>query len=296
MVHITIKRLLREPLLHFLLIGVGLFLLYSQVGDPETGIDHRIVVTEADIERLGSLWERRWSRPPTGKERDRLIEDYIREEILYREALALGLEQDDTIVRRRMAQKMEFLFKDYAGQSEPTEDELQAFLDANADQFTESRRYTFTHVYLNRDRRGESVEKEAEQLLRHLRKQSGPVDAAQIGDRFMFQHHFNKQSEDQIARMFGTVFSTRLADLETGTWEGPVDSGYGVHLVYISHRTEPRLPDLAEIRDRVRTELMASRQREAEEAFYQQLRQRYEIVVKRQSEHPSGSAVAGPLR
>ncbi len=295
MIHTTLKRLLREPLLHFLLIGLGLFLLYSQVGDPETVVDHRIVITQADTERLASLWERRWSRPPTPKERDRLIKDYIREEILYREALALGLQQDDTIVRRRMAQKMEFLFKDFAVQPEPTDDELQAFLDAHPDQFTESRRYTFTHVYLNRDRRGESVEKEAEQLLSHLRKQSGPVDAAQIGDRFMFQHHFSKQSEDQIARMFGTVFSTRLADLETGTWQGPVDSGYGVHLVYLSHRTEPRLPDLAEIRDRVRTELTASRQREAEEAFYQQLRQRYEIVLERQSEHPSGSAVAGPL-
>ena len=159
-------KLLREPLVHFLVLGAALFLLYKIVADPVGDRSDRIVVTSGHIERLVEGWKRTWQRPPTRKELEGLIEDHIREEILYREARAMGLDRDDTIIRRRLRQKMEFLFEDLGAQANPSDEELQAFLDKNPDAFRVATRVTFSHIYLNRDRRGESATRDAERLLR----------------------------------------------------------------------------------------------------------------------------------
>ena len=148
-------RWLKEPLFHFLLIGAGLFVLFYQVSEPESDRPDRIEVTAGDIERMANLWARRWQRPPTAAELQGLIDAHVREEVLYREARALGLERDDTIVRRRMAQKMEFFFQDIAARKEPSEQELQEFLDSNSDRFRKPARVSLTQVYLNRDKRGD---------------------------------------------------------------------------------------------------------------------------------------------
>ncbi|UCB54392.1 MAG: peptidyl-prolyl cis-trans isomerase [Thiotrichales bacterium] len=274
------KNWLKEPLLHFLLIGAALFALFYQVADPEEVLDNRIIISETDIDRMITLFERKMQRLPTQQELNGLVDAQIREEILYREALAMGLDQDDTIVRRRMAQKVEFMFNDLVDISEPTEEELQRFLTENPDRFTEAARTSFVHVYLNADRRGQDVEADAQQLLQGLGSEQGPAVSADTGDPFMFGYEFEDQSDHQVSRMFGSEFVDSLNQLIPGRWQGPVVSGYGLHLVYIKQRSESWLPPLAEIRDSVMYEFLAERRQQANQAFYETLRERYEVIVE----------------
>jgi hypothetical protein len=272
--------ILKEPLLHFLLIGAGLFFLFSRVGDPVAGRVDRIVITGDDIDAMSTLWSRRWQRPPTAAELNGLIESRIREEVLYREAGILGLEKDDTIVRRRMAQKMEFLLADLAPQTESTEQELQAFLEENTERFQEPARYSFMHIFLSRDQRGEQVDEDARRVLDELRDPGRNADPLELGDPFMQGQQMVAYSEREVGRVLGRDFAQALPKLPVAQWQGPIESAYGGHLVYVYERAEPHMPALAEIRERVQSELMAERQRQANEAIFLRLRERYEIVIE----------------
>lgn len=281
------SRIFQEPLIHFLLLGAGLFLLFYRVADPvETQGPNHIVITRADTDRLSSQWQRQWQRPPTETEFEGLVEAFIREEILYREALQLGLDKDDVIIRRRLGQKLEFLFKDLAEQADPREEELQQFLADNPDKYALPGRFSFTHIYFNRDKRGAGTVDDARQALKKLNEQPRTVDAAALGDRFLYQYSFEGQSAAQIARIFGSDFSERLDDVEQGSWQGPIESGYGIHLVRISERTEPTEPSLAEVRDKVRWDVIAERRKEIDAAFYRELRQRYEVEFEGETDQP----------
>lgn len=275
------KRWLGEPLLHFLVIGAALFALFYQVADPEDLADNRIVISQADIDRMINLFERKLQRLPTQQELNGLVEAQIREEILYREALAMGLDRDDTIVRRRMAQKVEFLFNDLVEASEPGDAELERYRVDNAETFTEPARTSFVHVYLNADKRGARVDADAQQLLQALQREQDPVDPDVPGDAFMFGYAFESQSEGQVSRLFGREFAQSLAGLTPGQWQGPVASGYGLHLVFVQERTDARLPPLTEIRDTVLYELLAERRTQANQAFFEKLRERYDVIVER---------------
>jgi hypothetical protein len=275
-----LKRWLQEPLLHFLLIGAALFALFYQVADPESVADNRIVISEADIDRLITLYERKLQRLPTQQELNGLVQAQVREEILYREALAMGLDQDDTIVRRRMAQKVEFMFNDLIDAAEPTDEELEQFLRDHPDKFMESARTSFTQIYLNTDKRGYTAEADAQQLLATLNTNPDVIDPATSGDTFMFGYTFENQSEHQVSRMFGNDFSQSLAKLKANSWQGPVISGYGLHLVYITERSQAWLPPLSDIRDSVLFELLAERRKSANKQFYQTLRERYDIIIE----------------
>ena len=274
------KQLLKEPLFHFLFIGAVLFVLFGIVGESNTGPNNRIEVTQADVDRLVATWQRRWNRLPTPSELNNLVESYIREEILYREAVVMGLEKDDSVVRRRMAQKVEFIFKDISTPPEPTDADLQTYLEKHPDKFTRPARYTFSHIYLSKDKRGDKVLDDAKQLLVKLQNKHNQKDPLQFSDLFMFDYHYIGIADFEITRIFGEQFTQQLAGLTVGEWQGPVDSGYGVHLVKVQLRVDPSLPPLAEIRDKLKTEYIAERQREANQKFYQSLRERYEIVVE----------------
>ncbi|MBT8129156.1 MAG: peptidyl-prolyl cis-trans isomerase [Gammaproteobacteria bacterium] len=276
------KRWLQEPLLHFLLIGAVFFLLFYQVADPEEVADDRIVISEADIERIITLYERKLQRLPTQAELNGLVEAEIREQILYREALAMGLDEDDTIVRRRMAQKVEFLFNDLVDVIEPTDGELQKFLDAHPDKFSEPARTSFIQVYFNADRRGDKVTADARQLLSELVAGQAAIESDDLGDPFMFGSGFDNQSDQQLARMFGSEFALALDSVDAGSWQGPITSAYGLHLVNIKQRTEARLPALGEVRDSVLYEVLAERRQQANQAFYKALRERYQVIVEEQ--------------
>jgi len=274
-------RLLREPLLHFLLIGAGLFVLFAVVGRDDDGPVDTIVIAANDIERLQVLFQRTRQRPPSPVELDGLIEAQVRETVLYREAVAMGLDKDDTIVRRRMAQKLEFLTQDLAALAEPDDAELAAFLADNAERFAEPARLSFSQIYFSTDRRGAAAEADAERVRAELLGDPGTADTAGYGDRLALPARHDDLSPQQVARLFGRQFAEALFALPAGSWQGPVTSGYGVHLAFVHNSVPGRLPPLAAVRERVRQELLAVRQREANEALYQQLRQRYDIVVER---------------
>ena len=283
-----LRRILREPLVHFLVLGLGLLVLYGIFRPAEETRDDRIVVSTAQIERLAALWQRQWRRPPTQQELTGLIESHIREEVLYREAQAIGLDRDDTVIRRRLAQKIEFLAQDLALQGSPPEAELRAFFEKNADKFGIPGRLSFSHVYVNRDQRGPEAESDAKQILDSLR---GGADPSEQGDRFMLQGHYALRSSDEVARELGTAFSTAIFELPVGDWHGPIESGYGIHLVRVEEREEGFLPEFETVRTQVENEYTSVKRRETNETFYAKLREGYEIVIE--ESQPEGQAADG---
>jgi hypothetical protein len=276
----ALRRWAREPLLHFLVAGTALFALWYGRGDPAAKRE-RIVVTAATIDVLAENWTRLRLRPPTAEELSGLVEDHIREEIFYREALALGLDREDTIIRRRLRQKLEFVSEDLASQAQPTEQQLQQYLAEHADAFRADPRFTFTHVFLSPKRRGAALDGDAAGLLAELNRPGGSKDAQEGGDPFLLPFDFEAAGSAEVAAMFGDEFATALATLETGAWRGPIRSGYGAHLVLVRDRLPGRAPALAEVREAVRREWETRARRESNEAFYRRLRSRYAVSVER---------------
>jgi hypothetical protein len=273
-------KLLREPLVHFLVLGLGLFLLFGIVGDSDDAPTGRIEVSAARIAQLNEIFTRTSQRPPTEQELEGLIEDHIREEVYYREALAMGLDRDDTIVRRRLRQKLEFLTDDLVAAVDPAEEQLETYLSEHADAFRVPSRLSFRQIYFNQDRRGEQVTRDAESLLARLNGADSEVDTAGFGDSLMLPGKYDQISEIDVARDFGSGFAVALAELPVGRWSGPVESGFGLHVVRIRERKPGSLPPLAEVREAVEREWRHARRKEVGEAFYRTLRERYVISVE----------------
>jgi len=222
-----------------------------------------------------------------------LIRDHVREEVYVREALALGLDRDDTIIRQRLRQKVEFLSEDVAASVEPTDADLQAYLTAHPETFRVERRITFSHVYLNPERRRDSLARDATQLLARLKQAGAGADLAALGDPFLLDHEFNRMAASDVVQQFGERFATKLGELPLGEWQGPVESGYGAHLVLVNERTEGRLPALGEVRDSVRREWQNVQRLEANEKFFQGLLDRYTVVVEQERPvHAEGKIAA----
>ncbi len=269
-------------------------MLFQQVSeDGFSGAEQleEIMVTEGRMKALVSGFEKVWQRPPTRKELDGLVEGFIREEVLYREALAMGLDRDDPIVRRRMNQKIAFLSEDLVALSEPGDTELQAFLDANPESYRQPSRFSFRQVYLNPGKHGEDIENVATTLLAELQQQN--IDAAEAGDSLMLKHLFVNETEREIERTLGREFLQGLRQTETGSWQGPVISGFGLHLVYISGRIDGEIPGLDQVRDIVFRDWAAEKRKQANAAFYETLRKRYKITVAKSAEEilPQASVV-----
>lgn len=271
------KKFLREPLLHFLVLGVAIFVVYGALPKRVDDDPAKIVITQGQIEAIIIGFARTWQRPPTADELQYLIRDRVREEVYYREALALGLDKDDTIVRRRLRQKLEFLTEDTAAQTLPTEDDLAAFLTANAEQFRTRRRWNFSHVYLNPQKHGASLGDDALQLLARLGR---GVDISAEGDPFLLGHDFANMPAEEVAKLFGDKFAKQLDGLASGKWQGPIESGYGVHLVYVDKITDGRMPALGEVRDAVVREWAEARRRQANEKRYEAMLRGYVVIVE----------------
>lgn len=273
-------KLLREPLLHFLLLGAVIFLIYGLVSRHSATKPGEIVVTQAKVENLVTGFTRTWQRPPTQDELQGLIRDYVREEVAYREALAMGLDRDDTIIRRRLRQKWEFLNDNLATQAEPTDAELQAFLQSHPDNFKTETTFTFRHVYLNPQLHGTRLSRDAARILAELGQRGEKADLNAVGDPFVLGHQFQKIPLSETKTMFGEQFASGLAAVRTGRWQGPMQSGYGSHLVFVSERAEGHLPALAEIRSEVQREWANAKRLESEESLYQGLLKRYTIRIE----------------
>ncbi|WP_271566099.1 peptidyl-prolyl cis-trans isomerase [Bradyrhizobium sp. CCBAU 11386] len=275
-----LKPLLREPLVHFLLLGTVLFAAHGALGKRATAEPGKIVVSQLRIDHLTQGFARTWLRVPTAEELEGLIRDYIREEVYYREAMAMGLDRDDTIIRRRLKQKLEFLSENITDLSPPTDEELRAFLQSHQDQFRSERRFTFHQVYLSPERHRDGLAGDAAELLRQLKRSGNSSDTSSPGDPSLLEHQFANVEATEVAKQFGEKFASALSDLPLREWQGPVESSYGIHLVFVDERTERRSPALEEVRDAVRRELLNVRRLESNKKFYDGLRKRYTISIE----------------
>ncbi len=272
------------PLAIFLLLGLAVFAL-DRWRDGDAG-GRTVEVTEAQLAGIRERWAAQWDRPPTDQELAGLVEEAVKEDILYREALRLGLDRDDTIVRRRLAQKMTFMLEDGAAVALPTDRELEAYHAARGERYREPRRTTFVHVFLSDDRRADPAG-DARALLDELTS-GGDDDWRQLGDPFMLLREYADRTDQEIAELFGGRFAAALPDLTPGAWHGPTRSAYGTHLVRVVARTEPWSSSFTEVRDRVIEDLVAERRREQNEAALDELRARYEVRL------PEASAAGLP--
>jgi hypothetical protein len=271
-----VARLLREPLLHFVVIGGLIFLLFAAVAGPSPEPSDTIVVGPERIEQLATGFESVWRRPPADDELRAMIDDFVREEIYYREALALGLDRDDAVVRRRLRQKMEFLSDTGAGLLEPAAGELEAYLAANEQDFRRGPRLAFEQIYLGEAPTPESITRSLGAL-----RSDPAADPSALGERTLLPARLGLSPPEVVDGVFGKNFFERLADLTPGAWAGPVASAFGVHLVRIGESLAARTPPLEEIRDAVLRDWKAAKGRELRELHYARLRERYVVEIRR---------------
>jgi hypothetical protein len=283
------KRFLKEPLLHFVLLGAALFIAYGTIIPANQTKPDEIIVSAQQIEQLAARFSQFRQRPPTADELKGLIDQYVREEILSREAVKLGLDQGDAVIRRRLQQKMEFVATDLAATDEPTEAELADWLAAHPENFRQEARFTFRHVYLNPDDRGDQLDTDVSKLLADLKQAGAQADLTALGDSFLLPQEFSDMPRSEVASQFGPEFSATLAGLTEGEWTGPIRSGFGVHIVLLTWRAESRMPSLDEVRDQVRREVTSQRLVEANRRLLDSLLAKYSVKLEWPAEGP-GSA------
>ncbi len=269
-----IPRWLRDPLVVFVLLGIGVFALDGWLAGGETARPV-IEIAPGEVERLRARWIAQWGEEPADSELQTLVDEAVDEEILYREAQRLGLDRDDAIVRRRLAQKLTFILEDAGAAGPPSQAEVEEYYAQHAERYRRPGRTTFDHVFLSRDSRTDPVG-DAAALLDEVRAGAGS-DLQRLGDPFMLARTYADRSDREIAGLFGSVFADAVAELPAGGWHGPVESTYGVHLVRVKGRTPSRAPALAEVRDRVLADLREDRRRDRSVAAYQELRAAYEV-------------------
>ena len=293
-----VRKAVREPLVHFLIIGLALFALYSWIerGRASNG-NYQIALTLDDLRQLDMTFVSQWHRQPTPEEFRGLVESFIRQEVLYREGLAMGLDKDDTIVKRRMAQKMEFLSEDVASAHEPSTDELKAWYSNNSQKFALADRATFRHLFFGFDRRGQNAQADA---LVALSKIAGKPEDVPLGkklaDPFMFQDYYGDRAPDQLAKEFGPAFAVGLYKSKPKMWQGPIESGYGWHLLWIESITPGRVPAFEEVEPDVKTAWLADQKAIEWQKAYAKMRKKYEVSAPQPppeaTESKSGAALA----
>jgi len=288
----SVKSVLREPLLHFLAIGAALFVYFHWSGGGSGPTSGRIVLTAGQIDHLAAGFAKTWQRPPTDVEIKGLVDDWVREEIAVREAMAAGLDRDDTIIRRRLRQKLEFVIEDVVAAAPPTEQELQAWLEGHADSFRIEPAVAFRQVYVSRDRRGARAEADARALLARLQASGPGARIDDVGDPIMLPQEVDLASRGDVARTFGEDFAGRVESLAPGSWEGPIESGYGLHLVLVRERVEGSLPSLAQVRQAVEREFQSDRRTRQLAAMYERLLAKYKVIIERKPEDQPGAGGA----
>jgi hypothetical protein len=278
------KKLVREPLVHFLLIGAGMFLLFGWRSAPAPGagglpalVSSSIVVTQGDIDQMVATFTKTWQRQPEKQEVKNLVEDFVRSEIYYREAMSIGLDRDDAVIKRRMRQKMEFILEDITTQAEPSEGELRGYLQKHADAYLTEPRIAFLHVFISTSRRGAGAEADARQALTLLR---GGADPISVGDPTALEFEIPLSSLREVNSQFGGEFGTKVFEIEPGTWAGPLPSAFGLHLVQVANRTEGKIPEFADVFEQLKRDWTIDRQNELKNAAYAKLLERYSVTVQ----------------
>lgn len=275
-------RLLHEPLLHFLVVGALLFGAYQYVNDePDTSVDtQRIELTQNDIRQLAVSWLAQGRPLPTPDQLRSLVDQKVTEEILFREAVSLGLDRDDEIIKRRLAQKMDFLAADLAAIEEPTRAELTEWFSKNSDRFALPPHVSFTHLYFSPDKHGDGARDAATATLGLIvGNPPGSPEVAAAGDPFMFRNYYGDSTPEQVAKEFGPNFAESLFQFEPRSWRGPIQSGYGWHLVWIDSIEPGRIPAFEEVEPNVKSAWLDDRYREIKQTALEEMRSRYNVVV-----------------
>jgi hypothetical protein len=271
----------KKPGIHIILLGLimAAAILIAK-GPPAADASRRVLVTGADLMQQRAAFMRTWQREPTGGELRGALEQHIRQEVLYREALARGYDRDDLVVRRAMQQKMEFLAASQAVQEPPTEEEIEAFFALRQERYRLPAVLSFEQIYLSPDSRGVGAEQASIDLLARLRSEDPDSDAlASWGDPIMLETAYADQTEREVSAAFGEVFAEAVVRLPVGEWQGPVSSGYGLHLVKVLRREDPRVPDWREVGGRVISDMEFEAKAATRDQLYQEIAQNYEVVL-----------------
>jgi len=293
------KRLLREPLIHFLLVGAALFAAYHYL-QPAQGAapsSKQIQLSVDQLAQLAVLFQSQWRRDPTPEEFGRMVEQKVQSEVLYREALAMGLDKDDEIVKRRMAQKMQFLAEDVAAAREPSTDELRIWFARNTDKFALPKRVSFRHLYFSPDRRGNGAREDAAKALAQLAGQPEDAKLAEsLADPFMLQDYYRDRAPDYLGKEFGPQFAQAVEKLPTGSWQGPIESGFGWHLVFVDTVIPGRVPDFEEIEADVKTAWLGEQKALAWDKAYREMRAKYTVLLPVPPEGTNGTPPSATAR
>lgn len=275
--------LLKEPLVHFLAAGVVLFVVYSALPRGAAEWDEvdtrRIMIGPSEIQTIKSRWANQWGREPTHDELTDLVNEYIREEALYRQAMAMGLDNDDTIVRRRMAQKMTFLIEGMVAEQQPSESTLRAWFEENQDRYRRPSTVSFRHIYFSSERRGDTTAEEAARLLlKELADAAVDAEVAQAaGDRFMLQEGYDEITQQELSHLFGGPFAEAVFSLESGSWRGPIGSSFGEHLVFLRDFQESQVAEFEQVADRVATDWMRAKVQAADGKALREILDQYQV-------------------
>lgn len=276
-----IRRLLQEPLIHFMAIGAVIFAVhaYRTAGEQPAASRDRIVVTPGRVAQLAQVFAKTWQRPPTPQELNGLIQAFVKEEVYYREAVKLGLDRDDTLIRRRMQQKMEFLSEPGEEALNPTDDELEAFLAANREAFRVEAQVAFDQVFVSPEKVSGAIEPHVAELLEAARSASSDADIRRLGHPTMLPSSLRLAPLSQIDRNFGSGFGEQLTRMPKNAWGGPVKSTYGLHLVRVTGKAEGYDPPLSEVRRAVEVKWRTARREAFRESEYKRLREKYQVVL-----------------
>ncbi|GAA0687736.1 hypothetical protein GCM10009104_12390 [Marinobacterium maritimum] len=289
-----IGKLIKDPLLHFTLIGAALFGAYDLVGSPNEDMSASTIVVDRDALLTFMQYRSKAFQPEQAsqrldnmaeQEREQLVRDFVREEALYREAQALGMSENDYIIRRRSVQKLEFIAQGIAEQVVTVEAEAaKAWFDSHRQDYYEEPSYTFTHVFIKANpAHAKSVQQRTDTLLAQLNaEQVDFADATRFGDRFLYHRNYVERTPDFIASHFGEAFKDQLAQLSADNlhWQGPIASSHGQHLVMLSEYRPGRVPEFAEIRSRVEQDFRRWLEQQKQELAIQQIVEQYDVEYR----------------
>ena len=286
---VFMRSFLTEPLVHFLIIGFLLFIGFEALKDTSAGNGDTVTITRSAIKTIQANFLRTWSREPTAQELDKLIEELVRDEIAQREAEAMGLDQDDLYIRKRLRMKFELLLDDFTSGSKPDDTELQQYLDNNREKFNIPPRYALQQIYFNPELRKGTIAADMEDALKKLNKADTDSKVELLGDSTMLPLSVPAMTPRMISRQFGSEFTAQIEALPLGQWSTPLRSGYGYHLVMITDKIESRTVQLDEVREQVEREWTAARKKEVKEQAYERLRSKYQVIIESEASEQAAS-------
>lgn len=281
-----LNKLMNKPVIRFFFIGSIMYLIYVfiiQLNSNTQNQDNTITITSGEIMSLEEKWTSRFKRSATELEMQSLVEQHIEETILFKEAVKMGLNKNDDVIRQRMAQKLQFLSDDLIRPEPPSDDELRDFFYKNTNSYKPADRVTITQIYLDPKKRGDKISDDAKKLLTKLNKIGSPEsNFSAYGDTFNLQSYFLQRSKSELSMLFQGEFAKFAFLSEPNKWQGPVNSGYGMHIIYIHEKQIGITPEFEEIKDRIREDWMIEKQKGINNIYIDGLLSRYEIIFENQ--------------